>query len=76
MIAYVYVVDTPWFGKTGKDGRVRIEGLPAGEYEFHTRHPLQAAAAKSQPLRLKADEAAVATVSIAIRPQRTPASAK
>ncbi|MEO7742343.1 MAG: methylamine utilization protein [Usitatibacter sp.] len=76
MIAYVYVVDTPWFGKTGKDGRLRLEGLPAGEYELHARHPAQAAAAESQLLRMKADEAATATVSITTRPQLAPTPTK
>ncbi len=35
MLAYVQVVDTPWFAKTGADGAARIEGLPAGDYQLH-----------------------------------------
>src|SRR5204863_937520 len=27
MLAYIYVVDTPYFGKTGKDGRARLESV-------------------------------------------------
>jgi plastocyanin len=72
MIAYVYVVDTPWFGKTGKDGRVRLEGLPAGEYELNARSPAQATAVEVQPLQLKADDAATAAFSIPTRPPRAP----
>ena len=34
MVAYVLVVDTPWYGKTGADGQVRMEGLPAGDYKL------------------------------------------
>lgn len=34
MIAFVQVVDTPWFGKTDATGRVRLEGLPAGDYRL------------------------------------------
>lgn len=70
MIAYVYVVETPFFAKAGKDGRMRFEGLPAGDYEVHARHYAQAGVADAQPLRLKAEDAATAAFSIATRPQR------
>lgn len=64
MIAYLYVVDTPFFAKAGKDGRARLEGLPAGEYELHAWHYAQAARPDSRPLRLRADEAASAAISV------------
>jgi plastocyanin len=41
MLGYVFVVDTPWFGKTGADGRVRIDAAQDGEYEAHVWHPRQ-----------------------------------
>ena len=34
MVGYVRVVDTPWFGKTGKDGRAKLDGLPDGQYQL------------------------------------------
>jgi plastocyanin len=34
MVAWVYVVDTPWFAKSGADGLITIKGLPPGEYKF------------------------------------------
>lgn len=64
MIAYLYVVDTPFFAKSGKDGRARIEGLPAGDYEVHAWHYAQAAAVDSRPARLRADEALGAAFAI------------
>ena len=64
MIAYLYVVDTPFFAKSGKDGRARIEGLPAGEYELHAWHYAQAAAVDSRPARLRGDEALAAAFAI------------
>ncbi|HQR03226.1 MAG: methylamine utilization protein [Proteobacteria bacterium] len=43
MIAYVQVVDTPWFGKTDASGMAHLENLPDGEYEVHAWHYRQAA---------------------------------
>lgn len=41
MEAYVLVVDTPYFAKTGSDGRARIADLPAGSYRVRYWHPRQ-----------------------------------
>ena len=67
MIAYVYVVETPFFAKAARDGRVRIEGLPAGDYEVHAWHYAQAAAPQAQSLRLRADEAGAAAFQVGTR---------
>jgi len=32
MVGYVYVADTPYFGKTDGEGYVRLAGLPPGSY--------------------------------------------
>ena len=66
MVAYIYVVESPWFGKAGKDGIVRIEGLPDGEYEIHAWHYAQAAKPAPVPLRLR-DETAAASFTIGRR---------
>ncbi len=39
MAAHIYVVDTPWFGKTSKSGSAVVENLPAGEYDVYVTHP-------------------------------------
>jgi plastocyanin len=39
MEAYVLVVDTPYFAKTGADGRARIANVPAGSYRLRLWHP-------------------------------------
>lgn len=39
MIAYVYVSESPYFGKTGADGKVTLSDLPAGNYTLRTWHP-------------------------------------
>ena len=68
MIAYIYVVDTPWFAKAGKEGLARIENVPAGEYDLHARHPAQAAQPAPVPVRLRADETSQASFTVGRRP--------
>ena len=41
MLGYVVVVDTPWFAKTGDDGRLAIDDVPAGRYTLQLWHPRQ-----------------------------------
>ncbi len=39
MIGYIYVSETPFFGKTGPAGTVTIKDLPAGDYTVRVWHP-------------------------------------
>lgn len=39
MRAYVYVVDTPYFGKSEANGEVAFNDLPPGTYEIRAWHP-------------------------------------
>ena len=43
MVGYVYVVDTPYFAKTGKAGSARLNALPAGDYKVRVWHPYMGA---------------------------------
>ena len=52
MEAYVLVVESPYFGKTGPDGQVRIANLPAGRYRLQLWHPLQKAQAAASEIEL------------------------
>jgi plastocyanin len=54
MEAYVLVVESPWFGKTGPDGQVRIANLPAGRYRLQLWHPLQKAQAAASEIEVGA----------------------
>lgn len=40
MVAYIAVLPTPYFQVTGKDGRTRLEDLPAGQYSVEVWQPL------------------------------------
>lgn len=54
MAAWVLAVATPWFGKTGADGVLRLPQVPSGSYRLRTWHaslPVGAPAA-DQPLVL------------------------
>ena len=39
MLAYILVVDTPWFAQTDGDGRAARPDLPAGSYRLVVWHP-------------------------------------
>ena len=67
MLAYVYVVDSPWFAKSGKDGQARIEA-GGGEYDLHLWHFAQASPPPPQALRLRGDETQAATFALQLKP--------
>lgn len=54
MVAYVYVADSPYFGKTGADGKVVLSDVPAGKYAVHTWHArlIGSEAATEQPVEV------------------------
>jgi plastocyanin len=70
MVAYIYVVDSPFFGKAGADGVVRLEGLPDGEYEVNAWHYAQAAKPTATPLRVKDNASASFTITRRVMPPR------
>lgn len=45
MIGYLYVLKTPWFARTGEDGKADLRSLPVGSYDVRVWHP----AAKDPP---------------------------
>jgi len=63
MVGYVYVLETPYFAKTGRDGKATLAALPPGEYEMRVYHP-RAKKPESPAASLKASvgsDAAAAT---------------
>lgn len=58
MNAHIYVVDTPWFGKSSKAGSVVIENVPPGEYDVFVTHPnvlIPGQVTPAMPRRVKFD---------------------
>lgn len=39
MISYIYVVESPYFAKSGADGKASLTDLPAGDYTLRIWHP-------------------------------------
>lgn len=62
MEAYILVVDSPHFAKTGRDGRAELRDLPPGDYRLRIWHPRQRAAAAPRSLHVGA--AAVKTETV------------
>jgi plastocyanin len=67
MVAWVHVVDTPWFAVT-RGGQAQLRQLPAGAYQlqaWHPRWPLERAPHR-QPLVLSADASPTVTLRLAV----------
>ena len=56
MAAWVVIVDTPFYGLTGANGRLALPAVPPGSYQLRTWHPALApgAPAQAQPLLVPA----------------------
>ncbi len=62
MTAWVVVVETPWHGQTGIDGRVAWPQVPAGSYRLRTWHPGLAVGAPAAEQALRVDSSAAAAI--------------
>ncbi|ODS69664.1 MAG: hypothetical protein ABS38_04280 [Acidovorax sp. SCN 68-22] len=70
MVAWILVVDTPYFAHSGPAGRVLLDGVPAGAYRLRTWHPglPVGAAALAQPLSVGPAPASAAVVLTGLTP--------
>ncbi len=63
MVAWVVVVDTPYHGLSGADGRVRLADVPPGNYRLKAWHPaMPPGAAALERALVVSGEPATATV--------------
>ena len=58
MLGYIYVAETPYFGKTAGDGRVQPDQLPAGRYRVRVWHPRMQGSEDATVQRVELQEAA------------------
>lgn len=49
MLGYILVVETPYFGLTNGSGKIRLDGLPDGDYDVHVWTPRQRPQQLPQP---------------------------
>ena len=67
MVGWVLIVQTPWYGTTGPDGRVRLD-VPPGAYRLRAWHPaLPVGAAASDQAVTVVAAGANAAVSLALQ---------
>jgi plastocyanin len=71
MLAYILVIETPVFGKSGKDGVVRLSSLAAGTHELMVWYPGMREPMPLQSVALAANESRMIDhrLSVAIRTQ-------
>lgn len=62
MQGFVYVTDAPYFARSGAEGRIRIDDLPAGRYRVTAWHPWQRDA--RSPREVEVPEGTATTVSL------------
>jgi plastocyanin len=79
MIGYVYVAETPYFAKTGADGRAELKDLPAGHYRVRVWHPSMTVSEDATIQKIEAREGSATPVEWKLdlkrefRPRRAPA---
>jgi hypothetical protein len=76
MLAYIYVTQSPYFGKTGADGRLVLDALPAGDFELRLWNPRfnEPQGELTRSISLRPDERLVLTVQLqrALAPEPRP----
>ena len=74
MVGYIYVTDSPWFGRTNFDGIVRLHNLPAGDYTLHVWHALLNEKGPHLQSRVTLSEATSASANFRLQRALRPAS--
>ncbi len=74
MIGYIYVAETPYFAKTGADGRAVLTDLPAGRYRVRAWHPRMDGSEEAtvKSIELTQDANARASWELTLKPEFRP----
>ena len=66
MVAYVVVLQTPYFAKTGPEGTAEVPGLPPGRYRLSVWHPRAGTVSRDLVVADSGDSTQV--ISVVLRP--------
>lgn len=69
MVAYVVVLETPYFAVSSPDGRVALPALPPGRYALEVWHP-RLAAPVAREITVAADATTAETLALKLKPDR------
>ena len=69
MLGYIYVADTPYFGKTDAEGKTRIGDLPPGDYTLKVWHPRMIDTEESTARRVSTAAAKEAAWTLKLKPE-------
>lgn len=73
MLGYIYVTDSPWYGRTGADGTLQLHDLPPGEYTVRLWHTLLDESGPQLQQHLSLGDGATGSASFKLkRPLRPP----
>lgn len=67
MIGYIYVSDSPWYGRTDRQGELRLPELPAGDYLIKVWHPRMAESTQQLTLPVKLEEPATTELTVQLK---------
>jgi hypothetical protein len=69
MLAYLLVLDTPWFAKSNAQGEAVVQA-PAGSYRLEVWHPRLKESPAAHPLELKESPGAPLSLTLTLKPER------
>ena len=72
MLAYVYIVDTPYYALSKANGRVALNGIPAGKYRLKIWHPRQKSRKLIEQIILMPTKTKNLSFQIPLKPQWKP----
>src|SRR5258708_3939934 len=67
MVGYIWVTDSPWFGRTGANGTLQLHDLAPGEYLVRVWHPRLAESGPQLQAQLKLADGATAAANFRLR---------
>ena len=73
MVGYIYVTDSPWYGRTAADGTLRLHELAPGDYTVRLWHPLLDESGPQLSAHVRVADGAPGSVSLRLNKPLRPA---